>query len=165
MNASADALKRQFGSAIRRVTESCGDTIVYVDSARLREILAWLKDTPDQVYTYLVDVTAVEYREAERPLEVGALPVVQRLGADEDRVRARLADDPHLARTPDMDYRPVAIASPGLVCVAFWMSSLTTRPPGPEPATWLTSTSISRALRLAAGEAFAGRSGGREQGH
>lgn len=70
MNPSADALKRQFGSAIRRVTESCGDTIVYVEPARLPEILAWLKDTPEQDYTYLVDVTAVEYREAERPLEV-----------------------------------------------------------------------------------------------
>jgi NADH-quinone oxidoreductase subunit C len=70
MNPSADALKRQFGAAIRRVTESCGDTIVYVESARLREVLAWLKDAPDQAYTYLVDVTAVEYREAELPIEV-----------------------------------------------------------------------------------------------
>jgi NADH-quinone oxidoreductase subunit C len=70
MNPSADALKRQFGPAVRRVTESCGATIVYVAPARIREILAWLKDTPDQTYDYLVDVTAVEYRDAERPLEV-----------------------------------------------------------------------------------------------
>lgn len=70
MNPSADALKRQFGAAIRRVTESCGATIVSVEPTRVREILAWLKDTPDQAYNYLVDVTAVEYRDAELPLEV-----------------------------------------------------------------------------------------------
>jgi NADH-quinone oxidoreductase subunit C len=70
MNPSADALRREFGSAVRRVAESCGATIVYVDAARLLEILGWLKETPDQVYDYLVDVTAVEYRDVERPLEV-----------------------------------------------------------------------------------------------
>jgi NADH-quinone oxidoreductase subunit C len=70
MNPSADALKRQFGSVIRRVTESCGTTIVYVDPARIRDVMAWLKDAPDQTHDYLVDVTAVEYRDAERPLEV-----------------------------------------------------------------------------------------------
>jgi NADH-quinone oxidoreductase subunit C len=70
MNPSAEALKRQFGPAIRRVTESCDRTIVYVDPARIREVLGWLKDDPEQVYNYLVDVTAVEYREAGMPIEV-----------------------------------------------------------------------------------------------
>jgi NADH-quinone oxidoreductase subunit C len=70
MNPSAEALKRQFGSAIQRVAESCGDTIVYVEAGSIREILAWLKDDPDQVYDYLVDVTAVEYRDAELPIEI-----------------------------------------------------------------------------------------------
>ncbi len=65
-----DDLQREFGTAIGRVTESCGDTIVFVDPARVREVLAWLKDTPGQDYDYLVDITAVEYRDAERPLEV-----------------------------------------------------------------------------------------------
>src|SRR5260370_30765842 len=32
--------------------------------------MAWLRDTPGQAYDYLVDVTAVEYRDRERPLEV-----------------------------------------------------------------------------------------------
>jgi NADH-quinone oxidoreductase subunit C len=32
--------------------------------------MRWLRDTPGQRYDYLVDVTAVEYRDAERPLEV-----------------------------------------------------------------------------------------------
>jgi NADH-quinone oxidoreductase subunit C len=49
---------------------SCGDTIVYVDRAVSREVLAWLKDDPAQCYDYLVDVTAVEYRDPERDLEV-----------------------------------------------------------------------------------------------
>jgi NADH-quinone oxidoreductase subunit C len=70
MNPSADALKRQFGAAVGRVTESCGDTIVYVHAARSHEILKWLKETPGQEYNYLVDVTAVEYRDTELPLEV-----------------------------------------------------------------------------------------------
>jgi NADH-quinone oxidoreductase subunit C len=33
-------------------------------------VLQWLKDTPEEDYDYLVDVTAVEYRDPERPLEV-----------------------------------------------------------------------------------------------
>ncbi len=33
-------------------------------------MLRWLKDTPDEEYQYLVDLTAVEYRDTERPLEV-----------------------------------------------------------------------------------------------
>jgi len=70
MNPSAGALQRQFGAAVRRVTESCGDTIVTIAPERIREILAWLKNTPEHAYNYLVDVTAVEYRDAERPLEV-----------------------------------------------------------------------------------------------
>jgi NADH-quinone oxidoreductase subunit C len=33
-------------------------------------MLAWLKDTPGQEYNYLTDVTAVEFRDPELPLEV-----------------------------------------------------------------------------------------------
>jgi len=92
MNPSADALKRQFGSAIRRVTESCGATIVFIAPERIREVLAWLKDTPDQAYNYLVDVTAVEYRDAELPLEV----VYELFALDRKvglRVKAQLSKD------------------------------------------------------------------------
>ena len=70
MNPSVDALRATFGSAIGRALESCGDTIVYVRGDSLLEVLGWLRDTPDQRYDYLVDVTAVEYRDRERPLEV-----------------------------------------------------------------------------------------------
>ena len=70
MNPSAPALQATFGNAIGRVVEARGETIVYVTGARVRDILAWLKNTPGQGYDYLVDVTAVEYRDRERPLEV-----------------------------------------------------------------------------------------------
>ena len=55
---------------MRRVAVSCGDTIVSLDPARAVEVLRWLRDDPAQDYQYLVDITAVEYRDAERPIEV-----------------------------------------------------------------------------------------------
>jgi NADH-quinone oxidoreductase subunit C len=67
---SAAALRAQFGPAIERVVVSCGDTIVYVNRARAHAVLAWLRDTPGQEFNYLTDVTAVEYRDPELPLEV-----------------------------------------------------------------------------------------------
>ena len=67
---SAASLQSHFGSAIRRTLVSCGDTIVVVARERSHEILHWLKETPGEAYDYLVDVTAVEYRDRERPLEV-----------------------------------------------------------------------------------------------
>ena len=70
MNPSVAALQATFGSAIGRAVELCGDTIVYVERARLVDVLRWLRDTPGQAYDYLVDITAVEYRDRERPLEV-----------------------------------------------------------------------------------------------
>jgi len=70
VNPSANALQATFGNAIGRVVDARGETIVYVVPARVREILAWLKNTPGQDYNYLVDVTAVEYRDRERSLEV-----------------------------------------------------------------------------------------------
>ena len=63
-------MRREFGDRIGRAVESCGDTIVYVDVGSVRAALGWLKDTPDQEYNYLIDITAVEYRDAELPMEV-----------------------------------------------------------------------------------------------
>ncbi len=67
---SAGALRDRFGPAITRVATSCGDTIVYLERDRSHEILAWLRDDPGQSFNYLTDVTAVEYRDTELPLEV-----------------------------------------------------------------------------------------------
>ena len=67
---AAAALRAAFGPAILRDAVSCGDAIVWVDPARGHDVLAWLKETPGQAYDYLTDITAVEYRDPELPLEV-----------------------------------------------------------------------------------------------
>jgi NADH-quinone oxidoreductase subunit C len=69
-NPSAEALRAEFGDVVGRVDVVWGETTVYVDAARVRDVVRWLKEAPTERYDYLVDVTAVEYREAERPLEV-----------------------------------------------------------------------------------------------
>jgi len=70
---SVAALAAALGPAVdgvRRSDVSCGDTIVVVDPARAHDALAFLKTDPAQRYDYLADLTAVEYRDRERPLEV-----------------------------------------------------------------------------------------------
>jgi NADH-quinone oxidoreductase subunit C len=56
--------------ALREDTARDGTRIVFVARERLLECMRWLKETPGEEYDYLVDVTAVEYRDRERPLEV-----------------------------------------------------------------------------------------------
>ena len=56
--------------ALREAVARDGETIVYVPRERLLEVMTWLKQTPGQEFDYLVDVTAVEYRDRERALEV-----------------------------------------------------------------------------------------------
>jgi len=70
VNPSIEPLRREFGDSVGRASVSCGQTIVYVHRDRVRDILRWLKETPGEDYDFLVDLTAVEYRDAERPLEV-----------------------------------------------------------------------------------------------
>lgn len=43
---------------------------MFVGRERSHEVLAWLKDAPGQEFNYLTDVTAVDYRDPERLLEV-----------------------------------------------------------------------------------------------
>ena len=62
------ALRARFGAAIERASVSNGDHIVQVAKAKLHEVMAWLRS--EQGYGYLVDITAVEYRDPELPLEV-----------------------------------------------------------------------------------------------
>jgi NADH-quinone oxidoreductase subunit C len=85
-------LRARFAEGVRRVVVSCGDTIVYVDHPRAHEILAWLKDDPSQQFDYLTDITAVEYRDEERPLEV--VWQLRSLSRRQDlRVKVELAKD------------------------------------------------------------------------
>jgi len=67
---SVAALVGQFGAAILRDRVSCGDTIVWVAPDRAHDILAWRRDAPGQDFNSLTDITAVEYRDGELPLEV-----------------------------------------------------------------------------------------------
>lgn len=69
-NPTAAALQQRFGNAIVRVDVVWGETTIYVDRSRLHDIVQWLHDDPAQRYDYLSDVTAIEYRDLERPLEV-----------------------------------------------------------------------------------------------
>jgi len=86
---SVAALRERWGDAVERVTESCGDTIVYLRRAEAHDILAWLRDTTGQEFNYLTDVTAVEYRDPERALEL--VYQLRSLGRREDlRVKVAL---------------------------------------------------------------------------
>ncbi len=70
VNPSAESLRAQFPGAVVRHEVMWGDTTVYVKPAAVLDIVRWLHDTPSEGYDYLVDVTAVEYRDHERPIEV-----------------------------------------------------------------------------------------------
>jgi NADH-quinone oxidoreductase subunit C len=70
VNPSVGALRERFGRCIGRSAVVCGDTIVYIEPTALRDVLTWLKATAGHRYDYLVDITAVEFRDPERPLEL-----------------------------------------------------------------------------------------------
>ena len=69
-NPSAKSLQDKFGSAITDVEVIWGETVVYVDPPKVRDVIRWLRDDSSQQYDFLSDVTAVEYRDAEAPIEV-----------------------------------------------------------------------------------------------
>jgi len=71
VNPSVDGLRATFGNAIgRALVARDGETIVTVGRDGLLGVMRWLRDTAGHSYDYLVDVTAVEYRDAERPIEL-----------------------------------------------------------------------------------------------
>jgi len=69
-NPSVARLRARFPGAVTRADVVWGETTVRVDRARLLDIVRWLHDDPDEHYEYLSDVTAVEYRDFARPIEV-----------------------------------------------------------------------------------------------
>ena len=69
-NPTAAALQAQFPGAVQRVDVVWGDTNVVVNAARVLDVVRWLHDDPSQRYEYLVDITAVEFRDPEQPIEV-----------------------------------------------------------------------------------------------
>jgi len=71
VNPTVERVRATFGDAIGRAALARdGLTGVVVRADALREVMCWLRDTPGERYDYLVDVTAVEYRDRERALEV-----------------------------------------------------------------------------------------------
>ena len=69
-NPSAKSLQDRFASAIERIEVIWGETVVYVDPPAVHEVISWLHDDQTQQYDFLSDVTAVEYRDPEVPIEV-----------------------------------------------------------------------------------------------
>jgi NADH-quinone oxidoreductase subunit C len=69
-NPSAAALQAKFAAAVKRIDVVWGETSVVVERGALLDVVTWLHDDPGQRYDYLADVTAVEFRDPEPPLEV-----------------------------------------------------------------------------------------------
>ena len=69
-NPSAAALAEHFPMVIERQLVIWGETVVYIPPGSVLEVMQWLHDDPGQRYDYLSDVTAVEYRDFDRPIEV-----------------------------------------------------------------------------------------------
>jgi NADH-quinone oxidoreductase subunit C len=69
-NPSVQAIAQQFAGAVVRSDVIWGETVIVVDRARVHDIIQWLHDDPSQLYDYLSDVTAVEFRDLEQPIEV-----------------------------------------------------------------------------------------------
>ena len=69
-NPSAAAIAERFPDAVVRTDVVWGETIVYVNASSIPEVMRWLHDDPSQQYDYLSDITAVEYRDFETPMEV-----------------------------------------------------------------------------------------------
>ena len=69
-NPAAAALRAQFGAAVHRVDVVWGETTVIVERSQVNAIVRWLHNDPAQRYDFCADVTAVEFRDMERPIEV-----------------------------------------------------------------------------------------------
>jgi NADH-quinone oxidoreductase subunit C len=69
-NPSVAALRTKFGAVIGRSEVVWNETNVLIERSKVAEVCAWLQSDPSQSYEYLSDVTAVEYRDGVRPIEV-----------------------------------------------------------------------------------------------
>jgi NADH-quinone oxidoreductase subunit C len=69
-NATVQALRERFPDGFIRSLVTSGQTVVYVAKQHAHDMLAWLQQDPAQHFDYLTDLTCVEYRDRERPLEV-----------------------------------------------------------------------------------------------
>jgi NADH-quinone oxidoreductase subunit C len=68
--ATVAALRAAFPDGIIRTQVFSGQMVVSVSRDRAHAMLAWLKNDPAQHFDYLTDITCVEYRDPELPLEM-----------------------------------------------------------------------------------------------
>jgi NADH-quinone oxidoreductase subunit C len=67
---SVVALREKFGDAVfRHEVQGKAEHVVFIDAARAREILGWLRVEEGQGFEFLLDLTAVDYG-GGRPLQV-----------------------------------------------------------------------------------------------
>ena len=69
-NPSAERIRERFPQAFLRSNVVWGETTVFVRPEFVLEVVQYLHADAQERYDYLVDVTAVEYRDAEQPIEV-----------------------------------------------------------------------------------------------
>lgn len=69
-NPSVAALRERFAGAIVRSHVMWGETTVFVTLEAIHEVIRFLRDETAHAYNYLVDITAVEYRDADQPIEM-----------------------------------------------------------------------------------------------
>ena len=70
LNPSADRIKERFPQAFVRAEVIWGETNVYVRPESVLDVVRYLHDDDQERYDYLSDVTAVEYRDLELPVQV-----------------------------------------------------------------------------------------------
>ena len=70
VNPTVAAIKAEMPLAYVRHEVMWGETTVYLVPESVSDVCRWLHDDPSQLYEYLSDVTAVEYRDAGRAIEV-----------------------------------------------------------------------------------------------
>jgi NADH-quinone oxidoreductase subunit C len=69
-NPSADRIRSRFPDAFVRSEVVWGETTVFIRPDSALDVVRYLHDDQAELYDYLSDVTAVEYRDLELPLQV-----------------------------------------------------------------------------------------------
>jgi NADH-quinone oxidoreductase subunit C len=68
--ATLPALREKFPGAVVRAHVVNRQAVIYLQRTQAHQVLEWLQQDPSQQFDYLTDVTCVEYRDPELPLEV-----------------------------------------------------------------------------------------------
>ena len=112
---SVSALRGRFGGAILRHEVVAGDEhVVYVESAKILDVLGWLKTEPAQLYNFLSDITAVDYLRFPGREDGPRFEVVYHLYSVAHNHRVRL-------KVPLEQDDPVVATASGLWPIANWL--------------------------------------------